>query len=166
MSSSSQSVYKCYICDVDVPSNNLINHSKTKRHKLLCCEESDEDFYTYIVNSSFKCRLACYRLNSCKNKLINMNPTRYLSEVSDKVKKILNIELETHQTIKVNLQLYCTFSMISENNDVIKDLKSFNTKNAVISNESEITSHYENFSEQILTKVSFFYFIIVVVVIV
>lgn len=124
------SYYFCDFCNIDVPSNNLISHSRTKRHKLLCGQNLDSDYAVYVVDTAFQSRIITYRFNGVKGRL-QQDPKGYLLKVKGRVKNLLSVELQIHKQIKVNLQLFCYYVKFVDD-EVLRDLKSFNTKNVNI----------------------------------
>lgn len=149
-------MYHCNFCNEDVPSNRLVVHSRTRRHKLLCCQEKDSDYAVYIIESAFKRRIISYRINGT-SKIID--PKVYMLKIGGKIEKIIKLELQTHKNIKINVELFCTFVKTTTTNDhmdddndddsgggqVIRDLKSFNTKNVCLQeNAVDFPTYYED----------------------
>lgn len=141
-------VYFCHFCQTSVPNNQLIVHSKTKRHKLLCIQNFDEDYAIYVVESAFKCRIITYRINGSSKVL---DPAIFFNKIEDKILKVIKTELKENACVKINLQLYCTYIQTVEE-EVVRDLKSFNTINVVITQTSDLSTFYDNMTSLILSK--------------
>ncbi|KAH9640122.1 hypothetical protein HF086_016053 [Spodoptera exigua] len=143
-------MYKCPYCNVKVASNELIVHSRTKRHKLLCKQDDGEDYFTYVVHSAYKCRIITYRINGTSSLL---TPELYLKTIAAKVNQLLQMEVESNKHIKVNLELFCTYIITKRDEDeVITDLKSFNTKNVHLQISSDLSSYYSETCANIMKK--------------
>ncbi|XP_061704174.1 uncharacterized protein LOC133515618 [Cydia pomonella] len=118
---------RCNYCNEDVPANRLLAHSNTKKHQILCGQEKDSEYSVYVVNSAFKCRIITYRINGTAKIL---DPRIYLLKIKQKFEDVLKTELQIHKHIKVNVSLHCTYVKTDSDGGVMRDLKSFNTKNA------------------------------------
>lgn len=141
-------VYFCQFCRTSVPNNQLIVHSKTKRHKLLCVQNFDEEYAIYVVESAFKCHIITYRING-SSKVID--PAIFLKKIENKILKVIRTELKENTCVKINLQLYCTYIQTVEE-EVVRDLKSFNTINVVSTKTSDLPAFYDNMTSLILFK--------------
>ncbi|XP_063391753.1 uncharacterized protein LOC134677251 [Cydia fagiglandana] len=143
-------LHHCKFCNIDVLSNNLIEHSETERHKLLCEQEKSDDCAVYIVESAFKRRIVSYRINGSADIL---DPKLYLLSIGEKLEKVINIELETHKNVKINVELFGTFMKTNTEGEVIRDLKSFNTKNVVMHKDCmDFPFYFEQISMSISKK--------------
>ncbi|CAF4750952.1 unnamed protein product [Pieris macdunnoughi] len=146
-------MYECPFCSVAVANNQLIAHSRTTRHKLLCKQDSG-DYFTYIIDSAFQCRIVSYRINGLSTLL---DPKLYLAGASGNVQQLLTLELKTYKHIKTNFELFCTYVMFvmdvdKRKEEVVRDLKSFNTKNVTLDLSSNLCSFYEEICSQMLRK--------------
>lgn len=141
---------RCNFCNEDVLPHRFLIHSRTKRHKLLCTQEKDSDYAVYIINSAFKCRIISYRINGSKTIL---DPKVYMFKIAKKLENVLKVELEIHTNIKVNVELFCTFVKTNSEDGVVRDLKSFNTKNVCLNGGVvDFPTYFENVTSIILKK--------------
>lgn len=127
-------MYECSFCNVNVPANQLIAHSRTKRHKILCKQEGG-DYFSYVISTCFKNRLITYKVNGSSKIL---DPLVFLLRAASKVEKIIELEIKEHKHIIVNIELFCTYLKIINDEDILRDLKSFNTKNVTLDSVSNL----------------------------
>lgn len=137
-------LHHCNFCNEDVLSNCLISHSESDRHILLCAQEKSADGAVYIVDSAFKCRIITYRINGSADIL---DPKMYLLNIGETLEKLITIELKTHKHVKINVELFGTFVKTNAEGEVIRDLKSFNTKNVALHKDCmDFPSYFEQIS--------------------
>ncbi|XP_063542734.1 uncharacterized protein LOC134751280 [Cydia strobilella] len=142
---------KCDICETDVTS--LHNHLKSAMHKQsLKCEMYDGD--TEIVTSAFKSRIISYRLFSKDEYL---TPEDFMESVRLRVINLIEENISrVKSAVKVNLELFGRYSKwikVNDNDQEVEEVKSFNTKNKVISlDASKINKIYQSFMEEIRVK--------------
>ncbi|CAF4946886.1 unnamed protein product [Pieris macdunnoughi] len=142
-------MYECPFCSVAVANDQLIAHLRTKHHKLLCKQDSGD---YYIIYSAFQCRIVSYRINGSSTLL---DPKLYMAGIG-KGATVTHPRVENIQTHQ-NLELFCTYVMIvmdadKRKEEVVRDLKSFNTKNVTLDLSSNLCSFYEEICSQMLRK--------------
>ncbi|XP_073962457.1 uncharacterized protein [Choristoneura fumiferana] len=74
-------------------------------------------------------------------------------KIGKRVENILETELEVHKSIKVNVELFCTYFKTNSEGEVVRDLKSFNTKNVCLHvGELNFSSYFEDVTSTIVKK--------------
>lgn len=101
-----------------------------------------------LISSAFKRRISTYRF-SIKKHLINHE--QFFSEIKEKVQSIISIYLNKFRNLKINFELFGTY-VIPEKE--VMDLKSFNTKNRVLTISTNLEEIYRDFIEEIVKKSS------------
>lgn len=136
---SSSTMEKCVLCDVSVPCNQMLAHSRTKQHKDKCCMPLSQG--VELMQSAFKNRVVTYRVSSDRE---HVDYTTFFDEIKSKVLSLINDILRVQQTLKVNMVVVGRYFLAAQ--EVISE-KSFNTCNEVITVASDLNDVYQSFVE-------------------
>lgn len=94
-----------------------------------------------IIDNAFKSRIVSYRV---KNKLTHILIENFLSVIEDKIIKLIQLQRDSHTSVKVNMELYASYSKDDNSGNKIYEIKSFNTKNVIMVNTTDITDEDDN----------------------
>lgn len=163
----------CVICDITLPANAFSGHVRSSSHKSklkgITSSKSNESFLLpqevwqseklkdilEIKQTCFDNRLVTYKFN-LKEQSENESA---LQSILESVIFLLEELVKLFGTFKVNFELYSIYNKLSASsneNQIEFDLKSFQTKNKIISLGSDLKSICEDFFKSILTKTSEF----------
>ena len=137
----------CKDCDI----NYLVDsrHLHTRKHKENCytaLEGSDVN----LVRTAFKNRIVTYHVTS-KNHSTDVK--RYLEDVKCKVLQLIKTCFNKHPVIKVNMELFGVYLLPSSKT---VEVKSFNTKYSIVTQDTNIDAFYDEYKDIILKKASDF----------
>lgn len=139
---------KCSTCNIDIHKELMHGHKRSNEHKNKCSVVY-KDKNIEIVKSSFKSRINSYRVNNMKSDELSIQ--NFLDDAISSVFMLINENLEIHSSLKVNVELFCGF-MLEKNEEMKYDIKSFNTKNEIITLSSELKEIYKQWADTIVTK--------------
>lgn len=104
-----------------------------------------------IIATAFKNRILTYRLNPYEVHF--ETPEAFLYDSMKYIIKLISMTLEKHVCLKVNLELFANFILPHSDQ---QHLKSFNTKNAVILKDTDLSEMYTEASNTIKQKLTEF----------
>lgn len=137
------SVLRCDICRVDFTSAlQYRGHLRSQQH-YLNSETLLEDG-VYLIKSSFKQRVASYKIVGPENADIPV----FLEQVKTKSCSLIRSVLQKFSSIKVQFELFGQYLNFKEKSE----LKSFNTKYVIVTEDTDIESVFEQLSAIIKTK--------------
>lgn len=140
----------CNVCNITLLSKKaLLGHYRSIKHKDNSLRNYIEDEDINIVDSAFKCRIIAYRV---KDKVSHTLIETFLQAIIDKVTKLIILQKDIHNCLKVNMELYATFSKSDNTGVKIYEIKSFNTKNVIVTETTDINEDYSKFKNVIITK--------------
>ncbi|KAG7294835.1 hypothetical protein JYU34_022791 [Plutella xylostella] len=137
----------CTTCNVVVPS--YAAHKKSNIHKSNSLIRSEFD-NVLIIATAFKNRILSYRVNPSTSCL---SPELFLLNIKDTVCNLIKKSLVAHRAIKINFELYVSYTL-PKNEET--SIKSFNTSYEALFENSDISSVYCNSAEKLVTKCSEF----------
>lgn len=138
----------CTFCKENVLRIAYQSHLRTNKHKNNATVIDDEG--VGIVRSAFNNCMTSYRIHP-KNHHISVET--FMGEIKNKATKILEAALLKFVVIKVNFEIFGLFSIESKD---LRDVKSFNTKNVIVSRGSDLSEIYDTFSGVMDEKASSF----------
>ena len=139
----------CNECKVYV--SNFTSHKKSNLHKSNCLINTKFD-NVQVIATAFKNRIRSYRVNPIA-KGTHLTPELFLNSVSGSVFELIKISLEKHAALKINVELFVSYTQPKNNETAIK---SFNTLYFTIFRNTDIIELYSNYIENLVTKCSEF----------
>uniref|UniRef100_A0A6P7GCW0 Uncharacterized protein LOC114340666 n=1 Tax=Diabrotica virgifera virgifera TaxID=50390 RepID=A0A6P7GCW0_DIAVI len=124
------------------------NISKKRKIDLPVLENLGDDVEK--LQQAFQCRIATYRFR-VKGDCID--PSQFINDVKQKVSNMLSYYIRNHHSLKVSVELFGLYIIPGKD---ITEIKSFNTKNKVITTSSDLNQIYDDFKDVIMTKASEF----------
>lgn len=102
------------------------------------------------LQHAFKNRISSYRFSS---EHTHINPTEFLETVKPKVCALLSEYVGTHNSMKVNFELFGIYIVPEKG---LAEIKAFNTKNKVVNTSTDVNELYTRFKEEMLSQASDF----------
>lgn len=99
------------------------------------------------MGSSFKTRISIYEISNMKKDELNLKIT--LEEMKPKFIILIKDYLEKHISLKINLEQYALYYLEKQN---LVDVKSFNTKNIIVTHGSNLETLFDQFSDMITNQ--------------
>ncbi|XP_072389467.1 uncharacterized protein [Diabrotica undecimpunctata] len=137
-------VIECQDCYKKISGRGLTGHLRSNSHKSVISNDCGVE----KLSSAFKNRIGSYRLSSNKHHTDHLES---FSEIEGNVLKLLHNYLHKFKVLKVNFELYSMYTIPEKDT---YDLKSFNTKNQIITISTNLKQAYQDFIREILPKVS------------
>ncbi|XP_072400815.1 uncharacterized protein [Diabrotica undecimpunctata] len=137
-------VIECQDCYKKISGRGLTGHLRSNSHKSVISNDSGVE----KLSSAFKNRIGSYRLSSNKH---HTDHLEFFSVIEGNVLKLLHNYLHKFKVLKVNFELYSMYTIPEKDT---YDLKSFNTKNQIITISTNLKQAYQDFIREILPKVS------------
>lgn len=144
---SQEVIIHCPQCYKKMPKKQLMGHLKSSSHKKVISVVEDG---VEKLQSAFKNRISSYRF-STKNQCTDI--AQFLEEVKPKVISIIEKHIKTFFSLKINMELFGLY-VIEEKE--LSDIKSFNTKNKIVTHSLSLSNMYDEFKEDIMEKASTF----------
>lgn len=163
----------CSVCEQLVKSKAFSAHLKSIAHKNNTRVEAEECIEK--INSAFRSRIASYRVYDsrrtkhpapvpaarpgraqaqvCAPESHPVMPAPFLRVIAGKVQRLLNAALATHQSVKINFELFANFYL--PKNDT-SEVKSFATENRCIHSNYDFKTIFNEMCDVILKKVDEF----------
>ncbi|XP_071055954.1 uncharacterized protein [Onthophagus taurus] len=138
----------CEICNEYVNKQCYSAHLRSNDHKRNAFTIIDDGVEE--ITSAFGNKITSYRITE-PGKHIDISEYSY--KIREKVLSLLQRVIDIHCNIKVNMECFGIYFLNSKN-DV--EVKSFNTKNKIITSAINVYDVYEEFVDEIKTKMSEF----------
>lgn len=140
----------CEDCNIQVEEALFQGHLRSNEHKKKSCEKCCETGLT-VIKSAFKNRIISYKI---ENELDNDTDIhRFLEKIQVKLQDAIKFHIVQHNSLKVNVELFATYILPSKH---LTEVKSFNTKNFILTVASNLRTFYEEISSIIHTKMTEF----------
>ena len=94
-----------------------------------------------LVKTSFRSRLATYRLEGTEDPT---NVKRFLGHLKAKIIRLVGSHLEKQTNIKIGMELFGRFLLRTKEQ---LEIKSFNTKHALVSEDTDLEELFNQFRE-------------------
>jgi len=131
----------CDVCKVSV--NNIFSHIKSIVHKnsslsKLCDEGADIE----IISTAFKSRIVTYRISNLSQDFISLND--FMESIKIKMIKLIKMKVDIEISTKINFELFALYNKYNLKNeddhavDLVSSIKSFNTKNYIVTESSDL----------------------------
>lgn len=135
----------CNECKVHV--SNFASHKKSNLHKSNCLINTKFD-NVQVIATAFKNRIRSYRVKSMANH-VHLTPEQFLNSISDSVFELLKMSLEKHTALKINFELFVSYTQPKNNEQA---LKSFNTQYTPIFRNTDMLSLYSRNVNNLISK--------------
>ncbi|CAG9769955.1 unnamed protein product [Ceutorhynchus assimilis] len=135
---------RCQECDLEIPTNHWVGHLRSLQHRANTCVEQEEG--VELIKTSFKCRIATYRLPS------KQDPTsvkEFLQHLQKKFIQLVGDMLNKFNHIKVGMELFGRFLLQTKE---IEEVKSFNTKFTLVNEGADLEELFQQFSNILAKK--------------
>lgn len=140
---------KCEICDVYVEKNCYTAHIRSATHRSKAFVIVDDGVKRSI--STFGGRIVSYQISDSSQIYVDIE--EFSNNVREKVLTLIESTLYVHNSIKMNLELYGLYYLLTKEN---VEIKSFNTMNKIITQGSDLYGLYNDYIDEIKTKMSEF----------
>lgn len=107
---------------------------------------SSKDNDIAMIKAAFKNRIISYKVN---NKKYYINVRDFLTEIKDKILAIIENAVQKHFSIKVNVKLFGMYLLDTKH---FCEIKSFNTRNEIVLNSSDVEQLYNDFAATLEVK--------------
>lgn len=145
----------CESCCKEVDKTFFCNHLKSTTHKNKIIAESGSEESIQIIKSAFKTRIVSYRIQNFNEK--HSDIIDFFGSVKDKILFVIQNERLKHTTVKINICLFASYiKQKLDQNTELSDI-SFNTKNFVIDQTTDLEDLYTKVVEVIKTQSEEFY---------
>lgn len=104
-----------------------------------------------VIESAFKSRIVSYRLTANAKGIIDIY--EFISRIQNSLIQLITQQLATHTSLKINCELFALCFL--ETKDV-EEVKSFLTKNIIITAGSDLLQYCTDLSEILYEKLSEF----------
>lgn len=141
-------IEKCDACNVDIPTNQMHAHLRTLRHKANACVIHSDG--VQLIKSAFKCRIASYRVCSDKH---HIDYITFFDAIQCKLIKLLETVLAIHNSVKVNMEVFATYVLHSQE---VGEVKSFNTTNRIIDVSTDLNGALAQFRDAVMSQTTEF----------
>lgn len=136
----------CLECNCEIRSS--ASHNRTTKHKQNCSIVLDSNLK--LVQTAFKHRILTYHISSN----VHLTDVKlYLETLKSKIINLLNECMRTNQSLHVNVELYGRYMLASTKEE---EIKSFNTKYALVYDYTNLDDFYEEFKQTLIRKTSEF----------
>lgn len=138
---------RCPICDENVQKCKLTGHLRSSGHtnRIEITGDGIEK-----VQHAFKNRIASFRFSV---KEYSTDIRKFLEEVKEKVFIVIEKYIKEFSSLKINVELFGIY-IIEEKE--LSDMKSFNTRNRIVTLSTDLEEMYNDFEEEIIEKASTF----------
>lgn len=138
----------CDPCQIQVHKSLMHAHRRSNEHKHKCSVAYKQNNID-VIRTAFKSRVNTYRVNNMISDELSIE--NFLKHITESVTMLINENLQTHTSIKVNVELFGGY-MVEKGDEYKYDVKSFNTKNEIITLSTELNNVYKDWIHIIKTK--------------
>lgn len=139
----------CNVCDEHVAPRAYVGHIRSNRHKQRLGGTSMDDGVV-AVQTAFRSRIASYRVGTTNYHIIVND---FMTEIKNKVLELIQRKVDTFRSVKVNFELFGYFVLETQD---LSEVKSFNTRNEIVTGGTDVGELYDNFIGVLDEKVSEF----------
>lgn len=140
---------RCTVCDVSVERNCYTAHIRSINHRSKAFVVVDDGVKKTV--GVFGDRIVSYQVTDPSSVYIDID--QFSSVIRERVLTLLESLLHVHGSIKVNMELYGLYYLLVTEN---VEIKSFNTKNKIITQGSDIYDLYNDYIAEMKNKMSEF----------
>lgn len=131
-----------------IPRHAIGGHMRSIRHKANTWSPMEGNIC--VMKTAFKSRIITYKISSNNH---HINVENFLNEIKNKVLPLIENEVRKHVSIKLNLELFGMYYLDSKENH---EMKSFNTRNEIVSMSSDLDHLYDDFVAKLDEKADIF----------
>ncbi|CAG9769728.1 unnamed protein product [Ceutorhynchus assimilis] len=131
----------CQECDLEISRNRWVGHLRSLQHQANTCVEQEDEEGVELVKTSFKNRIATYRLASTQD------PTSvkdFLRHLEKKFIKLIEKNVQKFGHIKVGVELFGRFLLQAKD---VEEVKSFNSKFQLVGIGLDLKKLFKQFSD-------------------
>lgn len=136
---------KCSHCNLHIAPEMLLSHRRSNLHKSKSLQSSSYDG-VFLLHSAFKGRIDSFQVPATRQ---TVDYNAFLDEVKEKVLRIIEDSIIKHKTLKINFELFGNYYLKSTGEFSVK---SFNTKNEVVTVATNLGEFYNSMTEILITK--------------
>lgn len=142
-----QNTILCEVCGVEVSAGSYGAHQKSNGHK--------ENIYVHLRDNievskfAFKKRIVSYKITNTDYTHLSID--KFFESNRAAFVDLLKLNLEKHITVKVNLELFANYFILKKD-QIVSELKSFNTKNIIFNAGTDIDATLTDFKTKIIKK--------------
>ncbi|XP_071052717.1 uncharacterized protein [Onthophagus taurus] len=142
-------VIVCEICDEHVTRQCYSSHLRSNKHKQKAFVIIDDDLEK--IDSIFGDKICSFRVSDHERKYVDMK--EFSNRIREKVISLIQSVRNVNGSLKVNTEIFGLY-FINTKEEV--EIKSFNTKNKIITVAVDLYQTYEDFMDEIMVKMSEF----------
>lgn len=136
-SSSSSNMVKCDTCKISIPRSFYTNHLKSQFHKDVAVDTKENGIK--VIKSAFKNRLITFRLTVEKT---YVDFDEFFNDIELNFIKTIKEEIIKHKLVKVNIEVFGLYILPTKD---VYEIKSFNTRNEIVSQSTDIKELFDKF---------------------
>lgn len=140
---------KCELCNIYVEKKLFKSHFRTNMHKNNAFTLVDDGVEKIV--GAYGDRIISYRITESSKHYVDIEEFAY--NVREKIATLIETITVVHNSVKVNLELFALYYLLSNEN---VELKSFNTRNKIINPGSDFYEIYDDYIGEIKSKMSEF----------
>lgn len=140
---------RCDVCDEDIQGNCYTAHIRSARHRSLAFTVIDDGVKRSV--GAFGDRIVSYQVTDMAEVYVDVH--EFMTNIREKVFALLEGYLNIHRSVKVNVELYGLYYLGSKEN---VEIKSFNTRNKVMTEGSNMYGVWLEYVDEICNKMSEF----------
>lgn len=141
--------FQCDVCNVLVQKSCHAAHLRSYAHRSQAFILVDDGVKKCV--GIFGDRIVSYQVTDSVR--VNVDVEEFSNNVREKIITLVDATLHVHHSLKVNLELYGIYYLLTKEN---VDIKSFNTKNKIITKGSNLYEIFDEWIDEIKSKMSEF----------
>ena len=139
---------KCDFCNIEVNQKSYSAHLRSNAHKSKALVITDDGVEK--IAGAFGNKIVSYRVSVPRHH-IDLND--FNNDVREKILTLIESVRYAHNSVKVNLECFALYYLANHDD---AEIKSFNTRNVIITSGVDLCEIYRNFSDEISAKMSEF----------
>ncbi|CAH1104266.1 unnamed protein product [Psylliodes chrysocephalus] len=126
----------------------MSSHMRRLDHKGRACTIQADGIY--LIQSAFKCRIASYRVKTDEK---HIDYITFFDTIKFRILELSKVVLRAHNAIKVNVEVFATYVLQSQD---ISEIKSFNSINRILDLSTELDVVYADLREAVVSQTADF----------
>ncbi|XP_055856053.1 uncharacterized protein LOC129919224 [Episyrphus balteatus] len=136
----------CTYCRMDIKKSMFQGHLNSNLHKSNASNKHLDN--VEVICTAFKSRIKSYRIRDCDR---HIDYKDFMKKQECTILGLITEVLQAQNVLKVNFEMFGLY--VKDNSDeTVTDTKSFNTKNEVINQSTDLRKSYRKFTEDITSK--------------
>jgi len=136
---------KCSHCNLYIAPEMLLAHRRSNQHKAKTLLQSSYDG-VFLLQTAFKNRIATFQIPTTRQ---TVDYVGFLNEIKQMVLRIIEDSIIKDKTLKLNFELFGNYYLKTTGEFSVK---SFNTKNEVITVATNLVELYDSMQEILIAK--------------